>query len=253
MSLIAYAFGGALEGAGKGLAKVGEHRRRMEGERLREAFWEKQNELKMQQQSDLAGEEREHRETLAKDNRTHQAALVSYRLGTQADWRKEDIAQRKEEGEKNRGLRQQEIDLREKDLETQKKRWDAQLAAVRSKARAKQAADEAEVKRNERKAEKEWVEKRLTVTDENTGEKKLDLPTFDYWMNYLDTYKRLPYQVPASWADINRLAETENIPLEDVRDRLEQRGHPVPIGDPPPYLTNQGGRLWPGRNRYSPR
>ena len=38
MSLIAYAFGGALEGAGKGLAKVGEHRRRMEGERLRRSF-----------------------------------------------------------------------------------------------------------------------------------------------------------------------------------------------------------------------
>ena len=113
MSLIAYAFGGALEGAGKGLAKVGEHRRRMEGERLRKEFWEKQNELKMQQQSDLAGEERErHRKTLAKDNRAHQAALVSHRLGTQADWRKEDIAQRKEEGKKNRGLRQQEIDLR---------------------------------------------------------------------------------------------------------------------------------------------
>ena len=249
MSLIAYAFGGALEGAGKGLAKVGEHRRRMEGERLREAFWEKQNELKMQQQRDLAGEAQTHRETLAKDNRTHQAALVSHRLGTQADWRKEDIAQRKEEGEKNRGLRQQEIDLRGKELKTQKKRWDAQLAAARSKARAKQAVDEAEAKRNERKAEEEWVEKRLTVIDENTGEKKLDLPTYDYWMNYLDTYKRLPYQVPASWADINQLAEIENIPLEDVRDLLEQRGHPVPIGDPPSSLTNQGGRLWPGRRK----
>ena len=32
MSLIAYAFGGALEGAGKGLAKVGEHRRFVESE-----------------------------------------------------------------------------------------------------------------------------------------------------------------------------------------------------------------------------
>ena len=249
MSLLAYAFGGALEGAGKGLAKVGEHRRRMEGERLREKFWAKQNELKMQQQSDLAGEEREHRETLAKDNRAHQAALDSHRLGTQADWRKKDIAQRKEEGEKNRDLRQQEIDLRGEELKTQKKRWDAQLAAARSKARATQAADEAEAKRNERKAVKEWVEKRLTVTDENTGDEKLDLPKFDYWMNYLDTTKRLPYQVPASWADINRLAETENIPLEDARDLLEQRGHPTPIGDPPPRLTNPGGRLWPGRNR----
>ncbi len=45
MSLLAYAFGGALEGAGKGLAKVGEHRRRMEGERLREEFWKNQNQF----------------------------------------------------------------------------------------------------------------------------------------------------------------------------------------------------------------
>ena len=203
----------------------------------------------MQQQRDLAGEEREHRETLAKDNRTHQAALVSHRLGTQADWRKEDIAQREEEGDKNRGLRQQEIDLREKELKAQTKRWDAQLAAVRSKARAKQAADEAEAKKNEREDVKEWVEKRLTVTDENTGDEKLGLPKFDYWMNYWDTYKRLPYQVPASWADIKRFADTENIPLEDARDLLEQRGHPTPIGDPPSPLTNQGGRLWPGRRK----
>ena len=243
MSLIAYAFGGALEGAGKGLAKVGEHRRRMEGERLREKFWENQNELKMQQQRDLAREEREYQETLAKNNQAHQAALVSHRLGTQADWRKEDIAQRKEEGKKNRDLRQQEIDLRGKELKAQTKRWDAQLAAVRSKARAKQAADEAEAKKNEREDVKEWVEKRLTV------EEKLELPKFDYWMNYWDTYKRLPYQVPASWADIKRFADTENIPLEDARDLLEQRGHPTPIGDPPSPLTNQGGRLWPGRNR----
>ncbi len=249
MSLIAYAFGGALEGAGKGLAKVGEHRRRMEGERLREEFWKEQNQLKMQQQRDLAGEEREHRETLAEDNRAHQAALVSHRLGTQADWRKEDIAQRKEEGEKNRGLRQQEIDLQGEELEAKQKRWDAQLAAARSKAAAEKTADKEEAKRNERKAVKEWVEKHLTVIDENTGEEKLDLPKFDYWMNYWDTYKRLPYQLPASWADINRLAETENIPLEDARDLLEQRGHPTPIGDPPSSLTNPGGRLWPGRNR----
>ena len=249
MSLIAYAFGGALEGAGKGLAKVGEHRRRMEGERLREEFWKKQNELKMQQQRDLAGEDKRHRETQTKERMTHSAALTSLTLGTQADWRKKDIAQRKEEGKKNRDLRQQEIDLRGEELKTQKKRWDAQLAAARSKTRATQAADEAEVKRNERKAVEEWVEKHLTVIDENTGEEKLDLPKFDYWMNYLDTYKRLPYQVPASWADINRLAETENIPLEDARDLLEQRGHPTPIGDPPSSLTNQGGRLWPGRNR----
>ncbi len=244
MSLLAYAFGGALEGAGKGLAKVGEQRRRMEGERLREEFWEKQNQLKMQQQSDLAGEEREHRETLAEDNRAHQEALADHRLGTQADWRKKDTAQRKEEGEKNRGLRQQEIDLRGKELKAQTKRWDAQLAAARSKARAKQAADEAEAKNNERKAIAEWVEEKLTLADE-----KLELPKFDYWMNYWDTTKRLPYQVPASWADIKRFADTEKIPLEDARDRLEQRGHPVPIGDPPSYLTNPGGRLWPGRKR----
>ncbi len=244
MSLLAYAFGGALEGAGKGLAKVGEHRRRMKGEQMREKFWEKQNKLKMQQQRDLAGEEREHRETLAEDNRAHQAALVSHRLGTQADWRKEDIAQRKEEGEKNRGLRQQEIDLQGEELEAKQKRWDAQLAAARSKARAKQAADEAEAERDERAAVEESVKEILTDADG-----KLNLPKFDYWMNYLDNYKRLPYQVPASWADINRLAETEKIPLEDARDLLEQRGHPVPFGDPPPHLANPGGRLWSGRKR----
>ncbi len=249
MSLVAYAFGGALEGAGKGLAKVGEHRRRMEGERLREAFWEKQSQLKMQQQRDLAGEAQTHRETLAGQQMAHRAALTSLTARTQAEQHRDRMGIE----EKKLGVREDELKARRDEIAARRKaqtnHWNAQLAAARSKARAKQAADEAEVKRNERKAEEEWVEKRLTVIDENTGEKKLDLPTYDYWMNYLDTYKRLPYQVPASWADINQLAEIENIPLEDVRDLLEQRGHPVPIGDPPSSLTNQGGRLWPGRRK----
>ena len=235
MSLVAYAFGGALEGAGKGLAKVGEHRRRMEGERLREKFWKKQSQLNRVAQNDR------NQAGIDAQNTRNQAGIDAQNTRNQVGIDAQNA--RNQTGIDAQNARNQT------GIESREDQWDAQLAAARSKASAKQAADEAEVKRNERKAVKEWVEKRLTVTDENTGDEKLDLPKFDYWMNYLDTYKRLPFQVPASWADINRLAETENIPLEDARDRLEQRGHPTPIGDPPSPLTNQGGRLWPGRRK----
>ena len=267
MSLIAYAFGGALEGAGKGLAKVGEHRRRMEGERLREEFWKEQNQLKMQQQRDLDGEDKRHRETQTKERMTHSAALTSLTLGTQADWRKEDIAQRKEEGKKNRGLRQQEIDLRGKELKARRDETAARRKAQTTQAAAKQAAEKEKGGAARRQDALDLAIKTSKITDDNNNE-VIDWNAVGYKMKFWENNdERLPLSRAVTWNDIKVTAEAEGISLEEARDRYRNLGHPVPLGDPPPRLANPGGEhagapilaspppkeLWPGRRRYSPR
>ena len=262
MSLLAYAFGGGLAGVGEGLRQVGEHRQRMEGERLRQdylndrqdilmAFQKEQARLARQQQSGLAEAERQQRIDLAeeanraREEQTRQRMEHSAALSTlQMQQRQEDTARRKEEGEATRGLRQQEITLRKEDLE-------ARRAGARATAATKQEGEEEEHKRKRRAEAKEFAEKRLTTTDEETNEKVLDLERYRYWMGFWGKNdEQFPYQVPMSWNDIKATADSRGISLEEALELYRNFGHPVPEGDPPPHPSNPGGSLWPGRKRY---
>ena len=248
MSLVAYAFGGALEGAGKGLAKVGEHRRRMEGERLREEFWEKQNELKMQQQRDLAEEDKRHRETQTKERMTHSAEQHRGRMGMEGD----KLKHKKEE----LGVRKDELKARRDEIAARRKAQTAQAAT-------KQAAEKEKGGAARRKDALDLAIKTSKITDDNNNE-VIDWNAVGYKMKFWENNDELlPLDRAVTWNDIKVTAETEGISLEETRDRYRSLGHPVPLGDPPPHLSNPGGEhagspilaspppkgLWPGRKR----
>ena len=263
MSLIAYAFGGALEGAGKGLAKVGEHRRRMEGERLREEFWKNQNQLKMQQQRDLAGEDKRHRETQTKERMAHSAALTSLTLGTQAEQHRSRMGIEKDKLQQKKD----ELRVREDELQARRDETAARRKAQTTQAAAKQAAEKEKGGAARRQDALDLAIKTSKITDDNNNE-VIDWNAVGYKMKFWENNdERLPLSRAVTWNDIKVTAEAEGISLEEARDRYRNLGHPVPLGDPPPRLANPGGEhagapilaspppkeLWPGRRRYSPR
>ena len=262
MSLIAYAFGGALEGAGKGLAKVGEHRRRMEGERLREEFWKEQNQLKMQQQRDLAGEDKRHLETQTKERMTHSAALTSLTLETQAEQHRSRMGIEKDKLQQKKD----ELRVREDELQARRDETAARRKAQTTQAAAKQAAEKEKGGAARRQDALDLAIKTSKITDDNNNE-VIDWNAVGYKMKFWENNdERLPLSRAVTWNDIKVTAEAEGISLEEARDRYRNLGHPVPLGDPPPRLANPGGEhagaplaspppkeLWPGRRRYSPR
>ncbi len=230
MSLLAYAFGGALEGAGKGLAQVGEHRRRMEGERLREEFWEKQNQFNRdaqntRNQSGIDAQNARNQAGIDAQNDRHQAGITA-----QGD---EAAARRK---------------------------------AQTAQAVAKQAAEKEKGGAARRQDALDLAIKTSKITDDNNNE-VIDWNAVGYKMKFWENNdERLPLSRAVTWNDIKVTAEAEGISLEEARDRYRNLGHPVPLGDPPPppHLANPGGehagsplaspppkRLWPGRKRYS--
>ena len=163
----------------------------MEGERLREEFWKKQNKLKMQQQRDLAGDAQTHRETLAGESRTHQEQLSKDRMAHQAGLATLSMVERQGQAEENRKVQREGQRLRKDELKARRDEIAARRKAQTAQAATKQVAEKEESERERRaKAEKRAKERSLATDD--LGNEVIDWAKFDDLMEVWDARGKFP-------------------------------------------------------------